>query len=90
MERSRRDTLAKKEKNTRKGLTGNVRSQIFAELVKEKDVELKPKKNAILSFWRKREDFNTLYCYRNIRIDSPLLLYPESNGLELKLFLHVG
>jgi hypothetical protein len=44
----------------------------------------------MVSFWRKSKKFDTLYCYRTIRIDKPLLLYPESDGLDLKLFLHLG
>jgi hypothetical protein len=54
------------------------------------DVAQEPKKHALVSYWKKKEDYDTYFCYRIIRIDRPLFLIPQTEGVEMKLLLHVG
>lgn len=90
MEVNRQEDIKKKELQSREPVGSKVTASVFAELAEEPDKDQIPKKHALVSFWRKKEDYDTYYCYKILRIDKPLFLQPHTEGVEMKLLLHIG
>ena len=72
------------------GDAGKVASSIFAELAAEDDKNQQLKKNAIVSFWKKRPEFDNFQCYNIIQVDRRLFVHPQTDGVDVKILLHKG
>jgi len=89
-EDNRQEEIKTKEKDSREPVGSKVTASVFAELAEEADLDQEPKKHALVSFWRKKADYDTYYCYNILRVDKPMFVQPHTDGVEMKLLLHIG